>query len=51
MKTKKRAYLNACMQQPIEWLKKSANNPNHYMTRMDIALHMLAIRKKLRFKA
>jgi hypothetical protein len=46
MVTKKRAYLNACMCQSIEWLTKSANNPNAYMTRMDIALHFIAIRKK-----
>jgi hypothetical protein len=46
MATKKRAYLNACMGQSIEWLTRSANNPSAYMTRMDIALHWLAIRKK-----
>ena len=47
MKTKKRAYLNACLAQSTEWLKRSTENPNAHMTRMHIALHWLAIRKKL----
>ena len=46
MKTKKRDYLDACMRQPVEWLIQSATNPNKYMTKWDIALHWLAIRKK-----
>jgi hypothetical protein len=42
----KRKYFNILMQMPVEWLKKSAATPSTYMTRMDVALHFLAIRQK-----
>ena len=48
MKTRssKRRYLDLCMQMPVEWLRRSAENPSVCMTRMDVAIHYLAIRKK-----
>ena len=46
MKTRKREYLNACLGKSIEWLKLSAENQSVMMTRMDVALHHLAIRMK-----
>ena len=44
--TAKRNYLNACLEQPVEWLKRSYANPSAYMTAMDLKLHLLAIRMK-----
>ena len=45
MKSKKRQFIDACKAQSAEWLKACANNPSPYMTRMDIALIRLALRK------
>lgn len=42
----KAKYLKACMNQSIDWLKASATNPNKYMTKTDILLHYVAIRRK-----
>lgn len=41
----KRKYLTALMQQSPEWVKTSMDNPNKYMTRMDLLLHAVALRK------
>lgn len=46
MKTKKRAYLEACMAQSVAWLKKSAASPSVCMTKTDVLLHYVAIRAK-----
>ena len=43
---KRREYLALCMTMPIEWLRKSAATPSVYMTRCDVALHLIAIRRK-----
>lgn len=43
--TRKQAYIKALLDQPLSWVKLSAANPNHFMTRMDIALHFIVIRR------
>ena len=46
MTTKKAAYLAACMNQTADWLRRSAAQPSKYMTRTDVVLHLIAIRRK-----
>jgi hypothetical protein len=43
--TAKREYLNACLEQSVDFLKRSYANPTAYMTPMHLKLHLLAIRK------
>ncbi len=45
---KKQAYLAALMAQPLEWIRRSANSPNRFMTKMHVSLHHVAIRKLTR---
>lgn len=42
---KKHKYLMLLMQQPIEWVKASANEPNEKMTKIHVILHKIAIRR------
>lgn len=42
---KKQKYLKALLDQPLAWVKLSAANPNKFMTRMDILLHYVVIRR------
>ena len=44
--SKRNRYLRACMAQKVDWLLLSARNPNAFMTRADIILHYVAIRRK-----
>ena len=44
--TRKRDYLNACLEQSVSWLKRSHASPSAYMTPMHLKLHLLAIRMK-----
>lgn len=44
--TRKQAYLSLCIAQPVEWLRGCANEPSPYMTRMHVAIVLLAIRMK-----
>lgn len=45
MKTSKRAQLDFMLTLTVDLLRRSAANPNGYMTRMDIALHYVALRR------
>lgn len=42
----KRRYFDLLMTMPVDWLRQSAAMPNAHMTRMNVALHLLAIRRK-----
>jgi hypothetical protein len=44
----KREYFSLALTMPIDWLRSSAANPSPYMTRMHVALTLLAIRWKTR---
>ena len=43
---KKRECFNALMNQSTDWILKSAENPNQFMSKTIILLHYLALRKK-----
>jgi hypothetical protein len=43
---KKHKYLAALMQQSADWIKRSAENPSQHMTKMNILLHYVALRRK-----
>ncbi len=43
---KKREYLEACLRQPVDWLRQSATNPSKTMTRSHVLIHYVAIRRK-----
>lgn len=47
----KQAYLNRCMGQDAEWLRASAANPAPGMSKMHIALQLIAARRKDRIRA
>lgn len=42
---KKQAYIKALQDQPLSWVKLSAAKPNKFMTRLDILLHYVVIRR------
>jgi hypothetical protein len=42
---KKQKYLAALLSQKPNWILLSANNPNHYMTKTQVLLHYIALRK------
>lgn len=46
MSNARRAYLNRCLQQPVEWLEQCAANPSKYMRPIHVALIRIAIRRK-----
>ncbi len=44
--SRKTLYLRALEGQPTEWLVASMRDPSRYMTRVHIALHALALRRR-----
>jgi len=42
---KKQTMLKALLNCSPAWIKASAANPNKYMTRMDVLLHYVALRR------
>ena len=48
---KKRAYLQALMAQPAQWIAASAANPSPGMTRTHVALHLIELRRRARIAA
>jgi hypothetical protein len=42
---KKQAYIKALQDQPLAWVKLSAANPNKFMTRIQVLLHYVLIRR------
>lgn len=44
--TRKQAYLLVLQGQDSAWIKASANNPSPRMSRVHIALHLIALRNR-----
>lgn len=44
--TKKQAYIKALQNQASDWILKSAQNPNKFMTRFAVLLHYVVLRKR-----
>lgn len=44
--TRKQAYIQALEQFDSNWIKSSMLNPTRYMTKVDILLHALVLRRR-----
>lgn len=44
--TKHKAYVRALQNQPSDWILKSAQNPNAFMTKFDVLLHYVVLRQR-----
>jgi hypothetical protein len=46
MTLSKKEYFNMCMEMPVRWLRACVNDPSPYQNQMQLALVLLALRKK-----
>lgn len=44
--TKHQIYTKALQNQPSDWILKSAQNPNAFMTRFQVMLHYVVLRQR-----